>query len=206
LLSTHTATAHTYPLSLHDALPIYLRSDADQLLLPARANLRVRGTDKQVYETLVQLIDRLAGNDPYILATPDCPEVYFLSRRKNPTRVLYEFFDPVQPTPRQLLEQLTAKGVRVVVLNTRPEFSQPVSHELYATLTRVYSRSADVGWFRVLWRACPPRSRDPLTDSSAGRARPSRSRAGTPAARACGRDTRPAPGMAPAGCRPLRGR
>jgi len=131
---------------------LYLRSDADQLLLPARANLRVRGTDKQVYETLVQLIDRLAGDDPYILATPDCPEVYFLSRRKNPTRVLYEFFDPVQPTPRQLLEHLTSTGVRVVVLNSRPEFSRPVSRELYTTLSEVYSQHTDVGWFRVLWK------------------------------------------------------
>jgi dolichyl-phosphate-mannose-protein mannosyltransferase len=131
---------------------LYLHSDADQLLLPERANLRVRGSDKEVYETLVHVIDRLAGGDPYIMATPDCPEVYFLSRRKNPTRVLHEFLDPVKPTPRQLLEQLTTKGVRVVVLNSRPEFSQPVSHELYATLTEVYSQHTDVGWFRVLWK------------------------------------------------------
>ena len=131
---------------------LYLHSDANQLFLPERANLRVRETDKEVYETLVHLIDELAGNDPYILATPDCPEVYFLSRRKNPTRVLHEFFDPVRPTPRQLLDNLTSKGVRVVVLNSRPEFSRPVSQELYATLSEVYSLHTDVGWFRVLWR------------------------------------------------------
>ena len=131
---------------------LYLRSDADRLLLPERANLRVRERDKEVYETLVHLIDLLAGQDRYIMAMPDCPEVVFLSRRKNPTRVLSEFLDPTPPTPWELLDHLTSMGVRVVVLNSRPEFSRPVSHELYATLTEVYSQYVDVGWFRVLWK------------------------------------------------------
>lgn len=130
----------------------YVRSEATELLLPARANLRVSEADKAVYEALVGVVGELAGDDRYILATPDCPEVYFLSRRQNPTRVFYEFFDPERPTPEQLLADLTRKKIRVVVLNGSPEFSGHVSKELYDLLAEAYPEHIDVGWFRVLWK------------------------------------------------------
>jgi hypothetical protein len=130
----------------------YTRSEAKDVLLPERANLRVSEADKAVYEALVSVINELAGDDPYIMATPDCPEVYFLSRRKNPTRVFYEFFDPAKPTPEQLLATLASKGVKVVVLNGSPEFSAGVSQELYGRLAEAYPEHVDIGWFRVLWK------------------------------------------------------
>jgi hypothetical protein len=130
----------------------YERSQATEVLLPERANLRVSEADKAVYDALVGVIREVAGDAPYILATPDCPEVYFLSGKKNPTRVFYEFFDPAQPTPQQLLADLASKGIRVVVLNGSPEFSEQVSQELFGLLSEAYPEHVDIGWFRVLWK------------------------------------------------------
>ncbi len=130
----------------------YERSEAQDVLLPERVNLRVSEADKAVYEALVGVVREVAGDDPYILATPDCPEVYFLSEKKNPTRVFYEFFDPEKPTPQQLLANLASKGIRVVVLNGSPEFSEQVSKELFGLLSDAFPEHVDIGWFRVLWK------------------------------------------------------
>ena len=56
-----------------------------------RAHLRVSPSDAVAYHALVALINDHAGDGP-IIAGPDCPEVYFLTGRVNPSGALFDFF------------------------------------------------------------------------------------------------------------------
>jgi hypothetical protein len=119
-------------------------------LLPGTADLRIR--ERRIeYERLVTLI-RAHARGRYIYATPDSPEVYFLSGFRNPTRTFFEFFDePAGRTP-PVLEALASAGVTVVVLNSLPRFSGPVPQELAAALATEFPHDSTIGNFTVRWR------------------------------------------------------
>jgi len=104
-----------------------------------RCHYRVYAEDAKVYQEPVALIHAHSANDTYIYATPDCPEVYFLSGRRNPTRTMYELFDsPVPDRPGRLRACLARHDVRVVVINCRPAFSPPLAATAHATLTSLF--------------------------------------------------------------------
>ena len=69
----------------------------------ARAGrLRVSPETAGVYERLIPLVrEHAAGGG--ILAGPDCPEVYFLAAKRNPTPMLFDFFAEERVRERQLL-------------------------------------------------------------------------------------------------------
>ena len=63
-----------------------------RLGLSRAGKLRVSPESAEEYERVVPLIlQHSAGRG--ILAGPDCPEVYFLAGRPNPTRMLFDFFE-----------------------------------------------------------------------------------------------------------------
>ena len=119
--------------------------------LPGRGALRVSAADSAEYGGLMGLVGaHTRGGAVY--ATPDCPEVNFLTDTRNPTRTLYDFLDdPVGRTPR-ILGQLDSAQVTVVVLNSRPGFSGPVPTDLAAALAVRYPHAESVGRFEVRWR------------------------------------------------------
>lgn len=107
-----------------------------------RCNLEVYQEDAKVYTELVQLIQTLSPPDSYIYAAPDCPEVYFLSARKNPTRTFYDLFETSESDrQRKLLNFLTRRNVRVLVINHHPPFSAPLQEEDLAQLRQRYPHS-----------------------------------------------------------------
>jgi hypothetical protein len=121
--------------------------------LPRSGGLKIDAAEKEEFETVVRMVDALAGG-PYIYATPDCPEIYFLSGKWNPTPTLFEFLDPEGTgSPKQILDMLDRRGVRVVVINRNPLFSAPVSSELVAGLQTRYPMAREVGRFLVVWKA-----------------------------------------------------
>lgn len=142
--------------------------------LTMAGGLRVDSADAHDYETLVRMVDALADG-PYIYATPDCPEVYFLTGKRNPTPTLYEFLDPRQNEASRILPELDSTGVRVVVINRNPYFSDPVSPRLVAGLQKRYPLARSVGRFLVVWKAPP---------GSPAHASPVGGRAGTPPVKA----------------------
>jgi hypothetical protein len=113
--------------------------------------IRVRAAEKQQYEALVKVV-RTHGKGEYIYATPDCPEVYFLSGFRNPTRTTYDFFDDPTGRVERIEDALARTGVSVVVLNQRPQFSAPPPPELLNRLVQAYPQSMTVGKFEVRWR------------------------------------------------------
>ncbi|HET7456909.1 MAG TPA: glycosyltransferase family 39 protein [Gemmatimonadaceae bacterium] len=116
-----------------------------------RGGLVVRRTERDEYTRLVAAL-RSHAVGGYTYATPDCPEVYFLSGLRNPTRSIFEFFDdPEQRTPR-ILGALQEHDVRVVALNQQPNFSGRIDAALDSALTARYPRSEKIGQFVVRWR------------------------------------------------------
>ncbi|MFM7925398.1 MAG: hypothetical protein ACKPJJ_34675, partial [Planctomycetaceae bacterium] len=69
------------------------------------------------YQRLITKIQTDTAPEEAILAGPDCPEVYFLSGRRNPTRVFYDFFQPdLLKTDAELNELASRERIRMVVV------------------------------------------------------------------------------------------
>jgi len=115
-----------------------------------RGGLRVPASDAQVYRTLVAAIGT-RSRGPYVYAAPDCPEVDFLAARLSPTRVSFDYLrEP--PTPQALLRRLRETMVTVVVLNTRPDYSDPISPALHTALESEFPNAERIGKFELRWR------------------------------------------------------
>ncbi len=82
-----------------------------------RCGLTVEGSLGDVYRRLIEEIQGMTGSGEAILAGPDCPEVYFLSNRRNPTRLFYDFFRPELLRDEAEIELLAEReGIRLVVV------------------------------------------------------------------------------------------
>ena len=111
----------------------------------------MRGEEQEEYERLVAVLQARASGG-FLYATPDCPEVYFLSGLRNPTRTFFDFSDdPVGRTAR-ILDALEENRVQVVALNRRPHFSGEVPPDLAAELALRFPRTMQIGRFEVRWR------------------------------------------------------
>ncbi len=122
-----------------------------RLTLPRAGGLRVAPSQVQEYEHLIPVVqDHAAGE--YIYAAPDCPEVYFLSRLRNPTRNIFDFLDKPAGRTARILSALETHHVKVVAILTQPPFSGPLEPDLKAALTERFPDSTLVGRFEVRWR------------------------------------------------------
>jgi hypothetical protein len=117
----------------------------------ARGGPLVTPRTNAMYDRLVSLIGAHA-HGRYIYATPDSPDVYFLSGYLNPTPTMYEAFDPPTDRARAIPPLLDASGVTVVVIARQRYVSGPVDSALAAALDRQFPQSDTVGWYVVRWR------------------------------------------------------
>lgn len=122
-----------------------------RLDLPRAGGLRVFPGEATEYERLVELVKRHARGE-YIYAGPDSPEVYFLSGLRNPTRTILEFLDLTDGRETRVLREIDKRRVRVVVLQSEPEFSNPLSGEMVSALEGRFPHWERVGRFEVRWR------------------------------------------------------
>ncbi len=126
----------------------YVPYQADGWLDLPRGGVRVPMADKQDYETLVRVIQQHADGG-IVYAGPDCPEVYFLSGFKNPTRAFFDFLDPQEDDPRWMASLVSKRRGRVAVINTKPLFSAPLRRDAEDVLERQLPASETVGRFVV---------------------------------------------------------
>jgi 4-amino-4-deoxy-L-arabinose transferase-like glycosyltransferase len=117
-----------------------------------RGGLEVPVVHAEVYRRLIPLV-RSRAKGGYTWASPDCPEVYFLSGLRNPTRSLFDFFDDTTGRTKRVLEALETHGVTVIVLNARAAFSPTPPDDLVAELEKRYPFAANIGPFHVRWRS-----------------------------------------------------
>ena len=116
-----------------------------------RGGLRVSRAEKDEYEELVAVL-RARSRSDFIYATPDCPEVYFLSGLRNPTPTFFDFYDDPEGRTDRILRAIERTRVDAVALNREPSFSGEVPPDLSAALRQRFPESLDVGRFEVRWR------------------------------------------------------
>ncbi len=129
----------------------FQRYEADTPLRLPRAGLRVPADDARVYEAVVSTIREKSGGHG-IYAGPDCPEVYFLSAQKSPTRYFFDFLGELYGYPDGILRLLQEKDVRLVVLNKLLSHSREPGRALRTALLRRYPNFVEIGKFTVMWR------------------------------------------------------
>ncbi len=150
----------------------YIAGNEDTRLDLDRGGLLVSSSQAKLYEQVVKSVQRHSGDGAAIYAMVDCPEIYFLANRINPTRSFYEFFEPdfvADPATRlrRIEEVLDQRRVEVVVFHWNGEFSGRVPFEFaQAISTRFPSvehfvRETELGpesepTFSVAWRELGP--------------------------------------------------
>ncbi len=122
-----------------------------QLLDVPRGGLLVSSRDQQTYELLVREIKAHCQPHETLLATPDCPEVYFLSERDNPTRTFLEFFDAATSEKNSMVGLLSQLDVQMLVINLEPRHSAKLSDETISELASQFEQSASIGHFRLYY-------------------------------------------------------
>ena len=129
---------------------VVLTGDATALLDLERGGLTIRRAERDEYVALAAVI-RQHSRSPYIYASPDAPEAYFLSERENPTRTLFDFFDESTGRSARILEAIRDQKVDVIVINKTPRFSQPLPSELRDSLIARFPNAVDLRLFQVRW-------------------------------------------------------
>jgi hypothetical protein len=124
------------------------------LALSRGGGLRIPRDQAVVYQRLVPMLQHRARGG-YTWASPDAPELYFLTGLRNPTRSLYEFFDDPDAHSTRLLAALDRHEVTAIVLNSRPAFSPLPPVELVAELEKRYPYATNVGPYQLRWRGTP---------------------------------------------------
>jgi hypothetical protein len=131
---------------------IYERADVIPLSLP-RADLSVQCVFVKDYQELIAAIQAIAKPGEPIWASPDCPEVYFLSDTRNPTRTLFDFFEDGEPDRNQrILALLQRLKVRVVVINEDPRFSPKIDEQMRQAIERIWLEKRRFGDFTLYWQ------------------------------------------------------
>ncbi len=132
-----------------------------------RGGLRVSAPEADLYRRLVAAIQAHSGDGDFIYATPDCPQVYFLAERRNPTRTFYDFFDADYADPparrARLLALLEERAVAVVVIHWQAEFSKTYDPEFVRAVVARFPNQESVqidefpgpARFTVRWRERP---------------------------------------------------
>ncbi len=114
-----------------------------------RAHIRVGSEDAATYSTVVRLVkDHAVGE--FIHAFPDCPEIYYLTERRNPTPANFDFFYPL--SDRAVDQLWIDRGIDLVVINHLPRFSPAVSSAQLARVRRRFPEGVRVQQFEVRWR------------------------------------------------------
>jgi hypothetical protein len=122
-----------------------------QRLALARGGLIIGARDAARYDSLVKVVRAHASGD-YGYAAPDCPQVYFLSGFRNPTRTIFEFLSDSGAGTARVLHALDEHAVPVVAINRQPLFSGPLPADLQDSLAVRYPRADTLDQFVVRWR------------------------------------------------------
>lgn len=128
----------------------YVAKNETALLNLSRGRLWIHPAQAREYEAVVSVIQQRALGR-VMWAGPDSPEIYFLSGMQNPTRTMFDFFDPI-PSHVTLAQHVEALGAGIIVLNLHPEFSPRLSSETISELAAAYPHYQLLDRFLVMWQ------------------------------------------------------
>jgi hypothetical protein len=145
------AVVRVNPTSLYTMGVAYRPFVATRPLPLERGGIDVPIEHAEIYGHVVLLLQHVARGG-YTWASPEMPEVYFLSGLRNPTRTLFEFLDDTTGYTTRTLDLLASHGVTAVALNRTPRFSPRIAPDLAAALEARYPYATDIGAIQVRWR------------------------------------------------------
>lgn len=122
-----------------------------QLAIPIARGLRVDPESAKIYEKLGDIIHQHARGQ-YIIAAPDCPEVYLLFGYRNPTRTLWDFISEPANRSKEILAAIKERDINLVVIRRKPFVSPPIPRDLKDTIDREFPNHEAVWFFDVRWR------------------------------------------------------
>ncbi|MFL5578386.1 MAG: ArnT family glycosyltransferase [Gemmatimonadaceae bacterium] len=124
----------------------------DRLDGPRGGGLHVTALHGAENRELVRLVSARARPGSYIFAAPDCPQVYFMTGTRNPTRALFDFFEVPDGYDIGVLRMIDSLRIPLVVLNDSAKFSRKIEGPLADSLARRFPHAAPAGRFLVRWR------------------------------------------------------
>jgi len=126
-------------------------AQTERLTLARGGALRVESSDARLYDELIPLVQSHASGK-FIYAAPDCPEVYFLSGLRSPTRHFFDFSEEPAGRTERTLGAIDHLGINVVAINLAPKASGSMDSGLRQALDQRFPHSEDVGTFQVRWK------------------------------------------------------
>jgi len=120
--------------------------------LPRAGGLLVSDVTGGEYEQLDRLIRHHARGE-YILAAENCPQVYFLSGLRPPTRDFQGFSSDFGQSPEGILRTLRARDVNFIVLNHLDSmFVEAIPDDLHDALKREFPNHEETKELEVRWK------------------------------------------------------
>jgi len=159
---------------------VYVPSQMQAQLNSKRMPLRYDATSVEVLDVVKAVVQEHSAPDAPIFSFPDTPDIYFLTNRRNPTRIFFDVFDPDYGTPdrdRRLLKLLEREKVQLVVERNFTSFSTEEPTDAFRTeIRRRYPhryvvQDAHMRYFTIRWRdqiADAARSTAMSTNSQSG--------------------------------------
>jgi hypothetical protein len=132
-----------------------IRYHADGALNFPRGGIRIGAKEARAYNDLVAEVGARAGAAGEIFAGPEAPEVYFLCRKRNLTRVFFEGVSGIRPGSKnaeQLRPVFDRDDVKVIVWNRSPEFTHGLWRVYREQLWARFPHSKEIGKYTVMWR------------------------------------------------------
>ncbi len=126
------------------------RSSTGSPMVVPRGGLLVPAFDSAESRGMVDSL-RAHAHNGYLFATPDCPEVYFLTGLKNPTRTMFDFFDDTTGRTPRLLRMVDSLQISAVAINRWAAFSGPPDPTLLAGLMSRFPDTVRVGRYTLMW-------------------------------------------------------
>jgi hypothetical protein len=120
-------------------------------VLPRGGGLRLYSDEARENAEVVSIIAQHARGN-YIYATPDCPQVYFLSGFRNPTRTLFDFMDEPAGRTQRILASLHAHDVNLVVINYAAGFSGPLPQDLREEIDKEFPERTNTENYEIRWK------------------------------------------------------
>jgi len=117
----------------------------------SRAHVRVTPHDADAYRRLVDVISTHAGSGK-VVAGPDCPEIYFLMARVNPSGALFDFLSEESADDEGVGDSADWRSASVTVINHQAPFSRRPSPQLVAAVRDAFPSGALIAQFEVRWR------------------------------------------------------
>lgn len=105
-----------------------------------------------IKDDLISLINQNSAHDESILSFPDSPEVYYFTKRKNPTRYIYEVLSETSNDYDEYFRLISESNIPLVVINKSPCCSRNLSGKELDFIKEYYEREAGFSNYTIFYK------------------------------------------------------